>query len=479
MGIAALAWLIPRSRRFTLLATFLFALDGLFLVDARLALTNTSLVLFGVWAHVAFFVSPRITGWRRWPLLALAGVLFGASFACKWNGLGFVAGAVLSWGVGWLTRIARSHRLLKGSPVEGAGPTEERGPIERLGDLSLPSVALCLVVLPLLTYRAVWEPHLEMYPKGRTFWEWQKAMLDSHTATGGNEAHGYCSKWYTWPFLLRPVAYYYVTDKQPAAKAGDPEVTIVKDIHAIANPVVCWLSTVAMLGILGTGAWTWGSSYVRWLWARPPPARELPAWAWAGITLAVLVLTIGGLLVAALKQGPSVLMGLLAVCVGLFGLGTLIALLLRSRQRPAPKTTGKRKSAPAGPGLVASACDFWNEVVAPAEPDAWLAAFLSGNYVANTLPWIGVKRCLFLYHYMEAYVFAILALAFMLPKWCESLNVYELGRVKGVPIGAGDAVFWLVVGVTLGAFVYWLPIFIGLPITYDAFYHRMLLMSWI
>lgn len=481
-AIAALAWLLSRDRRFTLLATLLFACDGLYLVDARLALTNTPLVLFGVLAHIAFLLAPRVTGAKRWALVVLAGVLFGASFGTKWNGLGFGAGAGLVWFFAWLTRIARERR-----PFSKGVSLEPPGPVERLGELSLPSM-LVLGVVFALTYYVIWIPHLRIYPKdeanqkGRTFLEWQKAMLDAHIATGGEEAHGYCSKWYTWPFMLRPVAYYYVTDKEPGKNPGDPEVTLVKDIHAIANPIVCWLATIALFGITGAGAWTWGSSYLRWLWARPPPEKPWSTWTFVFLGTASLVLIAAGVAVAALSQGLRTLLGLSWVGAGLFAHATCVALFVRDWQRR--QKPPKRKPSPGG-ALVDRLLGVWLEVVPPANEAAWLAFFLVGNYVVNMLPWIGVKRCLFFYHYMEAYVFAILALAFLVPRWCESLDdptpVGGWGPFSAATLWhrRGEVVFWIIVAGAVASFVYFLPIFVGLPLTTDAFYQRMWLTRWI
>jgi dolichyl-phosphate-mannose--protein O-mannosyl transferase len=68
---------------------------------------------------------------------------------------------------------------------------------------------------------------------------------------------------------------------------------------------------------------------------------------------------------------------------------------------------------------------------------------------------------------MPAYLFSWFALAFIL----DNL----LSRPKKIERWLGMGVM----GLILLSFIYWLPIFLGLPLLPQAFYLRMLLPSWI
>ena len=78
--------------------------------------------------------------------------------------------------------------------------------------------------------------------------------------------------------------------------------------------------------------------------------------------------------------------------------------------------------------------------------------FMVVNYAANLLPWVKVTRCLYIYHYMGAVLFAIMGLA-----WLVDLGLRSSSK------------FWQAAGLTTifsiaASFVFWLPIYLGLSI---------------
>jgi dolichyl-phosphate-mannose--protein O-mannosyl transferase len=103
----------------------------------------------------------------------------------------------------------------------------------------------------------------------------------------------------------------------------------------------------------------------------------------------------------------------------------------------------------------------------PPTIELWLLLYLVVNWLANWAPWITVTRCVFLYHYMSAFVFAALILAWWIDRWLHS-HLLHL-RLMGV-----TAVFLILLG-----FVFWMPIFLGLPLSPEAWQSRMWLPSWI
>lgn len=99
--------------------------------------------------------------------------------------------------------------------------------------------------------------------------------------------------------------------------------------------------------------------------------------------------------------------------------------------------------------------------------ERWLMLFLAINYLANLLPWVKVPRCTFLYHYMGASVFATMAIAWLVDRWLSSRQSYL--RQMGVAVIALVAI----------AFLFWLPIYLGLPLSPEGFKLRMWLPSWV
>ncbi|MBD2196547.1 MULTISPECIES: dolichyl-phosphate-mannose--protein mannosyltransferase [Calothrix] len=99
--------------------------------------------------------------------------------------------------------------------------------------------------------------------------------------------------------------------------------------------------------------------------------------------------------------------------------------------------------------------------------DTWIAIFIVFNYAANLLPWVKVTRCVFIYHYMCAVVYVFLAIAWFVD---QSLRSYhrEL-RAVGVTVS-----FLILVG-----FIFWMPIYLGLPLTSEGYKLRMWFNTWI
>ncbi|MBK1988472.1 phospholipid carrier-dependent glycosyltransferase [Sphaerospermopsis aphanizomenoides BCCUSP55] len=99
--------------------------------------------------------------------------------------------------------------------------------------------------------------------------------------------------------------------------------------------------------------------------------------------------------------------------------------------------------------------------------DTWIGLYIVINYAANFLPWVKVTRCVFIYHYMCAVVFTFIAIAWFVD---QCLRSYYRGlRILGLTI-----TFTIIV-----AFVFWMPIYLGLPLTTDDYRMRMWFNSWI
>ena len=99
--------------------------------------------------------------------------------------------------------------------------------------------------------------------------------------------------------------------------------------------------------------------------------------------------------------------------------------------------------------------------------DTWIALYLVINYVANLLPWVEVTRCAFIYHYMCAVVFVFLAIAWFVDQCLRSY--YQQLRALGVTITF----------IILAAFIFWMPIYLGLPLSPNGYKLRMWFNSWI
>jgi dolichyl-phosphate-mannose-protein mannosyltransferase len=332
--VAAIAYQLTQRLSYTFLATLFISLDGIFLVDSRYALNNVFLIFFGLLGQLLVLMASKVWGDERLLLMVGAGISFGASAACKWNGLWFLLGVYL------LLAIAQAWKLIH---PDIYAQNIDNSPIERLAKIHPFNIFVTLAIVPALTYTLLWIPHLVQNPKP-DFLEMQWSILNYHEKVGnGASIHPYCADWYTWPLLLRPLAYYF---------NQDPVTQIFQDVHAMGNPVLWWCALVAIFISIGSIGKTVIKTSIR--------SIDL---AEIGVPLYVVV-----------------------------------------------------------------------------------------NYAANLLPWVKVTRCLFIYHYMGAVLFATMGLAWLVD---ESLRSSSLWRQ------------WLGLTVIFGiaaAFVFWLPIYLGLPL---------------
>ncbi len=384
LAVAGIAYQLSHRRSYALIAGVLAAADGLFLVESRYGLINVYIVLFGLLGQWCFLLALDTRGRNRWLWLTLSGIGLGGSISVKWSGLGFLLGIVgvyLAWIIGWLVQ------KLYGSMASPGWNRSRRLPLQKLGQLNPLQVLVLIPAIAVALYRLVWIPHLSQNP-GTGFLKLQQQMLNYHQRVGnGPEVHPYCSAWYSWPWMVRPVDYFYQaarTTVEPLPTVGPPlprpAAQIYYDVHAMGNPILWWLSTLAILFTIGILVWK--------LWQRAP-GKAASAYPNAATSYS-----------------------------------------LRAEQ-------------------------------------LWVPLYLVVNYGANLLPWMDVSRCTFIYHYMPAATFSFLALAWWVDQALHSSRTWL--RALGLTV-----IFMI-----LMALVYWLPIYLGLPLKPEAFQARMLFRSWI
>ncbi len=383
--VGAIAYQLTHRRSYMLIAAFLVAMDGLFLVESRYALNNIYLILFGLLGNLWLLLALRHQARRRWFYLILAGIGFGAAGAIKWNGLGFSLGAYGVWAIAWFVSwIQTIYASFTPAPSEPKPRRSLLSPLENLTQLHLGHVLVGLAIVPALTYYVSWLPYIHVDPSNSNFWQLQAQTYDYHRRVGGLSAHPYCSLWYSWPLMLRPVAYFYKaiqngTDPTPLVGPPLPENAgnIIYDVHAMGNPVLWWFSSIAVV---------------------------------------------------------------------LFALFLLHRCWQALQTRPPSATLEKRS---------------------PARLYTWTIAYLLINWAANLLPWVSVTRCLFIYHYMESLIFAVLLLGLLIDRWLYSSFTWQ-------KIAA-----YSTLGLVLLGFLFWMPLFLGLPISPEALGLRRWFTSWI
>lgn len=398
--VGGIAYQLSRRRLYAFLASLFTALDGLLLVESRFALINIYLVFFGLLAQWLFLLSLNSRGFSSVFWLFLSGLSFGCSISVKWNGLGLWLGVCLTWLAAQIVYGQnRRQEKLSRPTIEIINPDTGIRSFELSSTIPLPlpllqkrfiqlpwwKILLFLGVVPAAVYYAVWQPHLEINTDTNFIDVHQKIFNFHKTLKSGDDIHPYCSRWYTWPVMWRPMVYLF--EKALTTKELVPEYPplpdkvgqIFYDVHGMGNPVLWVLSAVVIL---------------------------------------------------------------------------LLSMILIQRVFIWYTDADNFKA---------------NSQVFrfPTPAEFWLVCFVVLNYAANFLPWVVVTRCTFIYLYMPASVFAFMAVAWLVERWLRSYQIYY--RAAGVTV-----IFVIAI-----AFVFWLPIYLGLPLSPAEFNLRMWLESWI
>jgi len=197
---------IDSSSNLALIASFFLSLDGLFLVQSRIAM-NDVFVLFFVISAVSIYFIYLV---KKKPLLLfLSGTLFGLALASKWSAL-------------WILLFLLVKELVVLKNVK-----------------KLPFLLFSLILTPAFIYLL---SYLPMFWQGKDivdFFLFQKTILFSQLVNPST--HLYSSDPLTWMLNLRPVWYF----------AAHSTESWVSNIYALNNPILClYLVATFLISIL-------------------------------------------------------------------------------------------------------------------------------------------------------------------------------------------------------------------------------------
>lgn len=218
------------SKFFAILTAVFFCIDGSLLVDSRLGLINVFFTLFGFIALLSF-----VKGIKSWKsgYFIFAGLSLGAAISVKWNGLGF-----------WLLLILFSFQIfLIQKTLE-----QPKNSYKKILNFNLGNVSL-IIVTPFVIYLLFWVP--DLIHNQRSLIDQHTQMLSYHFENGEDKIHPYSSPWYSWPMMIRPIAYYFNAGYISGISANGNE--IFQAIHLFPNPALNLFSMFAI--ILMTFKW--------------------------------------------------------------------------------------------------------------------------------------------------------------------------------------------------------------------------------
>ena len=236
---------LSASRKIATFAAALVLLDNAILVESRLILVDSMLLLFGIGAITCWLAANRSEGRRHWVLLAASGALAGMAVSTKWTGLACL-GVI---GVLWLVRTLRGRAGWR---------------------LSIGRLAV-LTVVPALVYLSVFAIHFALLPHsgpgdaymsqrfqstlvGNTtydpnadvpfvekFVELNQAIPTYENSLNAS-VHPYSSGWLSWPLMKRPVYYWNGAGADPGTQ---------RYVYLQGNPMIWWglLAGVAVVAL--------------------------------------------------------------------------------------------------------------------------------------------------------------------------------------------------------------------------------------
>ncbi|MBC7544575.1 MAG: phospholipid carrier-dependent glycosyltransferase [Candidatus Sericytochromatia bacterium] len=345
------------DRRWALVATALLAMDGVYMVQSRTAMTNIFAITFQVATMTAFWLYWKSSS-REKPLnhrwLFATGLCLALALATRWTSLWTFGTVWLLLGVRYLLPIIWQEpavlpaatnltpaEAVAGSDPESA-PTDSEAALRadagaaagtplpttvgtpliwawRLPRFDLLFWAMAIVylfVLPCVVYALSYIPYQR---QGHTWTEILRMQADIWRYHANlRDPHPYYSAWYTWPFLYRPTWYYF---------KGFADHTVA-GVDAIGNPAIWWSSLAAVGWALWTGLkrrkadWLYAVTVFGFMylpWAVSPRILNYSHYYFEAIPYAILAIT---LLVKDLWETSfserMVALGFLVACLGLF-----------------------------------------------------------------------------------------------------------------------------------------------------------------
>jgi dolichyl-phosphate-mannose--protein O-mannosyl transferase len=210
------------TERAALLATLLLLLDGVYLVQSRVAMTNVFAVLFQLLSALLLLRAATAERLRLGAMTA-AGFALGLALSTRWTSL-------WAWGFLGLVFLAlRRDRAFRPRELALAG----------VAFAVVPAAVYLLSYLPWMeqaqprSLAAWWQRVCDVVQEQRRIWAYH-ANLDA--------THTYFSPWWTWPWLIRPTWYFWWSGEG-----------VVRGIVAIGNPAVWWVSVPTSAWAVATG----------------------------------------------------------------------------------------------------------------------------------------------------------------------------------------------------------------------------------
>lgn len=399
------------DRFFAFAAAFLMMFDSMHFAQTRIATIDSYVTFFVILMYYYmydYFVNKSYALGFKQSLkpLFLSGLFFGFGAASKWIAFYGAAGLALLF---FLNKYLEYTDYRKIAIKSKKKPTwfHDYKSLYLFGTMGL--CVIFFVIIPGIIYSLSYIPWVKIpgVDGFRIVIDNFKSMLRYHSQL--TETHPYQSAWWEWPFMSRPMAFYFGSD----LPAG-----VVSKIYTLGNPAVWWTGIAAFLAIT-TMSLTKVKKHFSILFVLAVssfayisiPKEFIPSEVWIMLfillTVAILVLSNFDKKLIGVSAGSSALFFIIAfsfrniiktnnyyvnfnnsyykntsvqLLMWIFLLTAIIILLV---------------------GLFRFDRKFFPIVVA---------------MIFQYVPWVGVPRCTFIYHYFSIIPFLILCILYVIKK---------------------------------------------------------------
>ena len=239
-----LALQLWQNRIFAFTAATLACFDGMFFIQSRIGMIDIFPIFLILLSYTLFLVHLDSRSERDSVVtLLLTGIALGLAIAAKWIALAALATIVFFLVMRPFMRrfgfyvSSRRWGLRDGLRLPGGARAS----------LYVPAAVLAFVLIPVTIYVASWIP---FFTRGQfhnlaDLIDYQRQTYLYHATL--KATHPYGSPWFSWPFLYRPVAYYYEYQGLGVdAVTGHP---LVAGLVNLGNPVIWWAGIPAILSM--------------------------------------------------------------------------------------------------------------------------------------------------------------------------------------------------------------------------------------
>ena len=218
LGVYCMVYLLTtkltRDKTVAFLAAFLLLFDCLSLTQARIGMVNALMLFFSLLSVYFFFDSFKQNQAAERTALSKSGIFFGLALSTKLVALNL-----------FLFFIP----LMMGELL--------RRPSGRVTVLR--NIGVYFIIFPAVLFSCV---HIFVpFLKENTLADiWKIWTYNVHYHTTTTQTHGYTSRWWSWPLLLRPVSFYFKSYNWNTATGA------CQNIMAMGNPVIFWVIPFAI-----------------------------------------------------------------------------------------------------------------------------------------------------------------------------------------------------------------------------------------